>query len=86
MCAIGLRCRSASPTPWPSPDAHILASVLRFALTTALVVNGALLLAGWWRLRTMPEAAPHTGPLKALLGLAIVTLGCAAAIFILVPG
>jgi hypothetical protein len=60
--------------------------VLRLALTTALVVNGALLLAGWWRLRSMPEAAPHTGPLKALLGLAIVTLVGALAIFLVVPG
>jgi hypothetical protein len=60
--------------------------VLRIALTTALVVNGALLLAGWWRLRSMPEAAPHTGPLRALLGLAVVTLVGALAIFLLVPG
>lgn len=60
--------------------------MLKVALTVALVVNGALLLAGWWRLRSMPDAAPHTGPLKALLGLAIVTLGGAVAIFLLVPG
>ena len=60
--------------------------MLRIALSTVLVVNGALLLAGWWRLRSMPEAAPHTGPLKALLALAIVTLVGAVATFLLVPG
>jgi hypothetical protein len=60
--------------------------VLHVALSAALALNGLLLLAGWWRLRTMPEAAPHTGPLKALFGLAVVTLAGAAAIFLLVPG
>ena len=62
------------------------APVLRIALSTVLVLNGLLLLAGWWRLRSMPDAAPHTGPLKALLGLAIVTLLGAVAIFLFIPG
>jgi hypothetical protein len=60
--------------------------VARTVLAVALAANGALLLAGWWRLRTMPDSAPHTGPLRALLGLALVTLAGAIAIVILVPG
>ena len=60
--------------------------MLHVALSVALLLNGLLLLVGWWRLRTMPEAAPHTGPLKALLALAIVTLVGALAIFLFVPG
>jgi len=60
--------------------------VLRIAVTVALLANGLLLLAGWWRLRRMPEAAPHRGPLRALLGLAIVTLGAAAIFFVVLPG
>ena len=62
------------------------AAVLRVALSAVLVLNGLLLLAGWWRLRSMPEAMLHSGPLKALLGLAIVTLLGALAIVLLVPG
>ncbi|HEY8199224.1 MAG TPA: hypothetical protein VIF44_05595 [Candidatus Limnocylindrales bacterium] len=58
----------------------------RTVLAVALAANGALLLAGWWRMRTMPDSAPHTGPLRALLGLALVTLAGAIAIVILVPG
>jgi hypothetical protein len=60
--------------------------VARTVLAVALAANGALLLAGWWRMRTMPDSAPHTGPLRALLGLALVTLAGAIAIVILVPG
>ena len=60
--------------------------MLRLALGTALLVNGALLLAGWWRLRTMPEAAPHTGPLRALMVLALLTIAGAILIYVFVPG
>ena len=61
-------------------------NVARTILAVALAANGALLLAGWWRLRTMPDTAPHTGPLNALLGLALVTLAGAVAIVVFVPG
>ena len=59
--------------------------VLRLAVSITLLLNGLLLTFGWWRLRVMPETAPHTGPLRALLSLAIVTLAAAAAAFALLP-